>query len=62
MFFLNVNFVHESPADPGVHFSAGLDDCKAIVGEAAELVCKLSSAEAKGIWYKDGTEVPLMHI
>uniref|UniRef100_A0A8B9HRA1 Immunoglobulin like and fibronectin type III domain containing 1, tandem duplicate 1 n=1 Tax=Astyanax mexicanus TaxID=7994 RepID=A0A8B9HRA1_ASTMX len=44
-------------ADPGVHFSAGLEDCKAIVGEAAELVCKLSSQDCKGVWYKDGKEV-----
>lgn len=47
----------KSPADPGVHFAAGLEDCKAIMGEAAELVCKLSSAECKGVWSKDGNEV-----
>lgn len=54
---LITNLVHKSPADPGVHFSAGLEDCKAIVGEAAELVCKLSSADCKGVWSKDGNEV-----
>uniref|UniRef100_A0A673GZX0 Immunoglobulin-like and fibronectin type III domain-containing protein 1 n=1 Tax=Sinocyclocheilus rhinocerous TaxID=307959 RepID=A0A673GZX0_9TELE len=54
---LMTNFVHKSPADPGVHFSAGLEDCKAIVGEAAELVCKLSSADCKGVWSKDGNEI-----
>lgn len=43
--------------DPGVHFHAGLSDCKAIIGEAAELECKLSSEECVGIWYKDGNEV-----
>ncbi|XP_055016035.1 immunoglobulin-like and fibronectin type III domain-containing protein 1 [Boleophthalmus pectinirostris] len=43
--------------DPGVHFHAGLSDCKAIMGEAAELECKLSSEECKGIWYKDGEEI-----
>ncbi len=54
---LMTHFVHKSPADPGVHFSAGLEDFKAIVGEAAELVCKLSSADCNGVWSKDGDEV-----
>uniref|UniRef100_A0A9J8AHD7 Immunoglobulin like and fibronectin type III domain containing 1, tandem duplicate 1 n=1 Tax=Cyprinus carpio carpio TaxID=630221 RepID=A0A9J8AHD7_CYPCA len=54
---LITNFIHKTPADPGVHFSAGLEDCKAIVGEAAELVCKLSSADCKGVWSKDGSEI-----
>lgn len=43
--------------DPGVHFHAGLSDCKAIIGEAAEIECKLSSEDCVGIWYKDGTEI-----
>ncbi|MCJ8729443.1 hypothetical protein PDJAM_G00106390 [Pangasius djambal] len=47
----------EATVDPGVHFSAGLEDCRVIVGEAAELVCKLSSAECKGLWYRDGKEI-----
>ncbi|KAL7833028.1 hypothetical protein SRHO_G00300460 [Serrasalmus rhombeus] len=49
--------VPDTVIDPGVHFSAGLEDCKAIVGEAAELVCKLSSADCKGVWYRDGQEI-----
>ncbi|XP_059415847.1 immunoglobulin-like and fibronectin type III domain-containing protein 1 isoform X3 [Carassius carassius] len=49
--------VPETVLDPGVHFSAGLEDCKAIVGEAAELVCKLSSADCNGAWSKDGNEI-----
>lgn len=44
-------------SDPGVHFHAGLSDCKVIIGEAAELECKLSNEECEGIWYKDGEEV-----
>lgn len=44
-------------ADPGVHFHAGLSDCKAIIGEAAELECKVSSEDCVGIWYKDGEEI-----
>lgn len=55
-YFLFFIFLHKSPADPGVYFSAGLEDCKAIVGEAAELVCKLS-ADCEGVWSKDGDEV-----
>lgn len=44
-------------AEPGVHFQAGLSDCKAIIGEAAELECKVNSEDCKGIWYKDGEEI-----
>ncbi|XP_029287890.1 immunoglobulin-like and fibronectin type III domain-containing protein 1 [Cottoperca gobio] len=43
--------------DPGVHFHAGLSDCKAIVGEAAELECKVSREDCEGIWFKDGDEI-----
>lgn len=48
-------------SDPGVHFHAGLSDCNVIIGEAAELQCKLSSEECEGIWYKDGDEVKCCH-
>ncbi|TRY89370.1 hypothetical protein DNTS_015305, partial [Danionella cerebrum] len=50
------SLVPETAVDPGVYFSSGLEDCKAIIGEGAELVCKLSSAECEGVWSKDGTE------
>ncbi|XP_030231384.1 immunoglobulin-like and fibronectin type III domain-containing protein 1 [Gadus morhua] len=43
--------------DPGVHFHAGLSDVKAIVGEPAEIECKVSSEECEGFWYKDGEEI-----
>ncbi|XP_056129387.1 immunoglobulin-like and fibronectin type III domain-containing protein 1 [Lampris incognitus] len=43
--------------DPGVHFHAALSDCKAIVGEAAEIQCKLSREDCEGNWYKDGEEL-----
>uniref|UniRef100_A0A665T8E6 Immunoglobulin like and fibronectin type III domain containing 1, tandem duplicate 1 n=1 Tax=Echeneis naucrates TaxID=173247 RepID=A0A665T8E6_ECHNA len=49
-------YLHFCTANPGVHFHAGLSDCKAITGEAAELECKVSSEECQGIWYKDGQE------
>lgn len=43
--------------DPGVYFTSGLYDVTAILGENAELICKLSSEECDGVWYKDGKEV-----
>lgn len=51
------NLLVGKPSDPGVHFHAGLSDCKAIIGEAAEMECKVSSEDCVGIWYKDGEEV-----
>uniref|UniRef100_A0A8C2GHV4 Immunoglobulin like and fibronectin type III domain containing 1, tandem duplicate 3 n=1 Tax=Cyprinus carpio TaxID=7962 RepID=A0A8C2GHV4_CYPCA len=41
----------------GVHFTSGLSDVHAIIGQSAEMVCKLSSEKCDGIWYKDGKEV-----
>uniref|UniRef100_A0A667WYX0 Immunoglobulin like and fibronectin type III domain containing 1, tandem duplicate 1 n=1 Tax=Myripristis murdjan TaxID=586833 RepID=A0A667WYX0_9TELE len=49
--------VADKSPDPGVHFHAGLSDCKAIIGQPAEIECKLSSEECEGIWYKDGEEI-----
>ncbi|KAM8914639.1 immunoglobulin-like and fibronectin type III domain-containing protein 1.1 isoform 2-T2 [Spinachia spinachia] len=49
--------VEEALVDPGVHFHAGLSDCKAIIGEAAELECKVNREDCEGLWYKDGEEI-----
>ncbi|XP_022597713.1 immunoglobulin-like and fibronectin type III domain-containing protein 1 [Seriola dumerili] len=43
--------------DPGVYFTGGLSDVTAIIGTDAELVCRLSSEECDGVWYKDGKEI-----
>lgn len=43
--------------DPGVYFTSGLSDVTAIIGTDAVLVCRLSSEECDGVWYKDGKEV-----
>ncbi|XP_062271951.1 immunoglobulin-like and fibronectin type III domain-containing protein 1 [Scomber scombrus] len=43
--------------DPGVYFTSGLSDVTAIIGTDAELVCKLSSEDCEGVWYKDGQEI-----
>uniref|UniRef100_A0A3Q1C8Q8 Immunoglobulin like and fibronectin type III domain containing 1, tandem duplicate 3 n=1 Tax=Amphiprion ocellaris TaxID=80972 RepID=A0A3Q1C8Q8_AMPOC len=41
----------------GVYFTSGLSDVNAIIGTDAELVCRLSSEECDGVWYKDGKEI-----
>ncbi|XP_029287841.1 LOW QUALITY PROTEIN: immunoglobulin-like and fibronectin type III domain-containing protein 1 [Cottoperca gobio] len=43
--------------DPGVYFTGGLSDVTAIIGTDAELVCRLSSEDCDGVWYKDGKEI-----
>ncbi|XP_067316389.1 immunoglobulin-like and fibronectin type III domain-containing protein 1 [Pseudorasbora parva] len=42
---------------PGVHFISGLSDVHAIIGQSAEMECKLSRENCDGIWYKDGKEI-----
>ncbi|XP_076125294.1 immunoglobulin-like and fibronectin type III domain-containing protein 1 [Alosa pseudoharengus] len=49
--------VPDTVIDPGVHFTSGLSDVNAIMGQSAELVCKLSSENCDGVWYKDGKEL-----
>ncbi|XP_074496314.1 immunoglobulin-like and fibronectin type III domain-containing protein 1 [Sebastes fasciatus] len=49
--------VPETVIDPGVYFTGGLSDVTAIIGTDAELVCKLSSEDCDGVWYKDGKEI-----
>ncbi|XP_051567599.1 immunoglobulin-like and fibronectin type III domain-containing protein 1 [Myxocyprinus asiaticus] len=49
--------VPDTIIDPGVHFTSGLSDVYAIIGQSAELVCKLSRENCDGIWYKDGKEI-----
>ncbi|KAF7711540.1 hypothetical protein HF521_000551 [Silurus meridionalis] len=46
-----------SNPDQGVYFTSGLQDVKAIVGNSAELVCKISNTNYDGVWYKDGKEI-----
>ncbi|XP_030275284.1 immunoglobulin-like and fibronectin type III domain-containing protein 1 [Sparus aurata] len=49
--------VPDTVVDPGVYFTGGLSDVTAIIGTDAELVCRLSSEECDGVWYKDGQEI-----
>uniref|UniRef100_A0A672ZHY1 Immunoglobulin like and fibronectin type III domain containing 1, tandem duplicate 3 n=1 Tax=Sphaeramia orbicularis TaxID=375764 RepID=A0A672ZHY1_9TELE len=51
----NMMFVFLS--DPGVYFTCGLSDVTAVIGTDAELVCRLSSEDCEGVWYKDGNEI-----
>lgn len=44
-------------SDPGVHFICGLSDVSAVISEAAELMCKLSSEDCEGVWFRDGQKV-----
>lgn len=57
IFLFTVNSKVVFPSDPGVYFTGGLSDVTAIIGTDAELVCRLSSEECDGVWYKDGQEV-----
>ncbi|XP_036388767.1 immunoglobulin-like and fibronectin type III domain-containing protein 1 [Megalops cyprinoides] len=43
--------------DPGVQFISGLSDVNAVVGQPAELMCKLSSESCEGAWFKDGKQL-----
>nr|XP_057911734.1 immunoglobulin-like and fibronectin type III domain-containing protein 1 [Doryrhamphus excisus] len=43
--------------DPGVYFTSGLSDINAIIGTESELVCRLSSEDCEGVWYKDGNKI-----
>ncbi|XP_067116541.1 immunoglobulin-like and fibronectin type III domain-containing protein 1 [Osmerus mordax] len=49
--------IPDTVIDPGVHFTTGLSDITAVIGTSAELVCKLSSEDCDGVWYKDGEEI-----
>ncbi|XP_045078775.1 immunoglobulin-like and fibronectin type III domain-containing protein 1 isoform X2 [Coregonus clupeaformis] len=49
--------LQETVIDPGVHFTLGLSDVTAIVGDQAELFCKLSKENVDGVWYLDGEQI-----
>ena len=44
-------------SDPGVQFVSGLSDVNAILGENAEIMCKVSSEDCEGAWFKDNQKV-----
>ncbi|XP_029994766.1 immunoglobulin-like and fibronectin type III domain-containing protein 1 isoform X2 [Sphaeramia orbicularis] len=49
--------IEDTVIDPGVQFICGLSDVNAIIGETAELTCKLSSEDCEGAWFRDGKKV-----
>ena len=44
-------------SDPGVQFVSGLSDVNAILGGTAEIMCKVSSEDCEGAWFKDNQKV-----
>ncbi|XP_062283109.1 immunoglobulin-like and fibronectin type III domain-containing protein 1 [Scomber scombrus] len=49
--------IEDTVIDPGVQFICGLSDVSAIIGEAAELTCKVSSEDCEGAWFRDGKKI-----
>ncbi|XP_056607027.1 immunoglobulin-like and fibronectin type III domain-containing protein 1 [Triplophysa dalaica] len=49
--------VPDTVIDPGVHFTSGLSDVRAIIGQSAVMECKLSREDCDGAWYKDGKDI-----
>uniref|UniRef100_A0AAV2LZP3 Titin n=1 Tax=Knipowitschia caucasica TaxID=637954 RepID=A0AAV2LZP3_KNICA len=47
--------------DPGVHFICGLSDVNAVIGESAEIMCKLSREDCEGAWFRDGQKPIKIH-
>ncbi|CAL8275764.1 unnamed protein product [Boreogadus saida] len=43
--------------DPGVQFVSGLSDVNAILGGTAEIMCKVSSEDCEGAWFKDNQKL-----
>ncbi|KAM9856190.1 uncharacterized protein ACBR49_002315 [Aulostomus maculatus] len=52
-----VQLIEDSVTDPGVQFICGLSDVDAIIGESAELTCKLNSEDCEGVWFRDGKKI-----
>ncbi|KAM9799892.1 immunoglobulin-like and fibronectin type III domain-containing protein 1 [Syngnathus typhle] len=49
--------VPDTAMDAGVYFTSGLSDINAIIHTEAELICRLSSDDCEGFWYKDGKKI-----
>ncbi|XP_057714121.1 immunoglobulin-like and fibronectin type III domain-containing protein 1 isoform X2 [Corythoichthys intestinalis] len=49
--------IEDKVIDPGVQFIWGLSDINAIIGENAELTCKLSKEDCEGVWFRDGVQI-----
>ena len=44
-------------SDPGVQFVSGLTDVTALMGQPAEILCKVNSEICEGAWFRDGKKV-----
>nr|XP_049610507.1 immunoglobulin-like and fibronectin type III domain-containing protein 1 isoform X3 [Syngnathus scovelli] len=49
--------IEDAVVDPGVQFIWGFADINAIIGETAELTCKLSKEDCEGVWFRDGEKI-----
>ncbi|KAK7915773.1 hypothetical protein WMY93_011534 [Mugilogobius chulae] len=49
--------IEDVAIDPGVHFIWGLSDVDAVIGEPAELMCKVSRKDCEGAWFRDGKKI-----
>ncbi|XP_055021908.1 immunoglobulin-like and fibronectin type III domain-containing protein 1 [Boleophthalmus pectinirostris] len=52
-----VQLTEDNVIDAGVHFIWGLSDVNAVIGESAELTCKLSREDCEGAWFRDGKKI-----
>ncbi|XP_034151732.1 immunoglobulin-like and fibronectin type III domain-containing protein 1 [Esox lucius] len=43
--------------DKGIQYVSGLSNTNAVIGQPAELMCKLSKDNCEGAWYKDGKKL-----
>ncbi|XP_077568738.1 immunoglobulin-like and fibronectin type III domain-containing protein 1 [Stigmatopora nigra] len=48
--------IEDKVIDPGVQFIWGFSDINAIIGDNAELTCKLNKEDVEGVWYRDGEQ------
>ncbi|XP_046896264.1 immunoglobulin-like and fibronectin type III domain-containing protein 1 [Hypomesus transpacificus] len=49
--------VSDKVIDPGVQFVSGLSDVTALMGQPAELLCKVNSEICEGAWFRDGKKI-----
>ncbi|KAJ3586303.1 hypothetical protein NHX12_012703 [Muraenolepis orangiensis] len=49
----------DSVIDPGVQFVSGLSDVDTLVGQPVEMMCKVSSEDCQGAWFKDGEKLTI---
>ncbi|KAJ8016727.1 hypothetical protein DPEC_G00010360 [Dallia pectoralis] len=51
------SLLKDTVIERGVQFVSGLLNTNAVIGQPAELTCKLSRDNCQGVWYKDGKKL-----